>query len=479
MIFLIFLLQLLLASIVVPYSIFESQEYLDLQVEAGNIDFIREILSSENTTASWGNAAIILAARYRQVHILDMLLDDSRFDPAYQESLALRAAVANGQVSAVQSLLRDGRSDPGAWHSEALVAAAGNGYLDILNLLLDDDRVDILDRGTDAISAASANGHFLIVRRLLEDDRLNQSIDFHVAIREACINGLLDIANLLLNYPFNVLLYGEVCLELAVQYGHLQLVDRLLQDDVPASGESLIVAIDSGHFDIAQILIESGNFVEANEPFVAFSEARADRRYSFMRFLLNQPGFDLGVIAQDLLISAIECAHSDIVKVLLDDPDLDISFNNNLALMTAYVNNEQEIANLIIDDERISGTDIVQDGLETLVVNYLMQPGLPTRDINLWHLSSHDTNLQRQLLDVILKQAFYKKIGLVPKNVSIKNIGLPINLINSAAIERYVMHQILHLNNFVTHLKFMPGTLEFRRAKKRFKHNLKQLPKVV
>jgi hypothetical protein len=97
------------------------------------------------------NAAFRWAAENGFTEEVEMLLLDTRVNPAACDNAAIKCAAGNGHLEVVKQLLHDMRVDPGAGGSVALEAAAVEGHSAIVKLLLADDRVDPIARDAAAI----------------------------------------------------------------------------------------------------------------------------------------------------------------------------------------------------------------------------------------------------------------------------------------------------------------------------------------
>jgi hypothetical protein len=77
--------------------------------------------------AAFGSRALIRAARYRRMKVVEALFADGRADPAAGRAIAVRQAVATSHVAAVTALLADGRVDSEEMKRRAVLLA---GVLD-------------------------------------------------------------------------------------------------------------------------------------------------------------------------------------------------------------------------------------------------------------------------------------------------------------------------------------------------------------
>jgi hypothetical protein len=94
----------------------------------------------------------------------------SHIDISSCKDFAIRRASSNGRAAIVQLLLADSRVNPAADDNFAIKYASQNGYLSVVHLLLADSRLSsaVLDNNLieSAIRSASENGHSKVVEML-------------------------------------------------------------------------------------------------------------------------------------------------------------------------------------------------------------------------------------------------------------------------------------------------------------------------
>lgn len=121
------------------------------------------------------------------------LLSCPRVNPAYRDSLALRAACHSGSVDVVRLLLSDGRADPMSCNGSAFVLACESGSLEIVELLLADERVEPVERG---LLLACRYNKPDVVKLLLKDGRID--VARTSALEDATANGCVEVVEELL-----------------------------------------------------------------------------------------------------------------------------------------------------------------------------------------------------------------------------------------------------------------------------------------
>lgn len=206
------------------------------------------------------------------VDIVKLLLkdEDVASHAGDQHDRALRAACQNGHLEIVNLLLACPSVNPATFDNDAIVMAASFGHVDVVDRLLTDPmgRVDPAARQNLAIVGAAGNGHYAATERLLRDPRVNPSnvwSPMHSPIEMACLKGYTAIVELLLKHPkvvpIGIYHYG---LPNAAKNGHEGVVRALLKDprfvcdraksiDVPIAIKN---AEEEGHYNIVELLAD-------------------------------------------------------------------------------------------------------------------------------------------------------------------------------------------------------------------------------
>jgi ankyrin repeat protein len=199
-----------------------------LLVASQNIEEVNRLLLKYLSPDDY-NFVLRKASKYGHIEVVNRLLEDPRVDPSTLNNLALSWASKYGHIEVVNRLLEDPRVDPSANDNLAILWATINNHIKIVSRLLDDIRVDanthsnfiikhmtaegnieclkkLLPRVNpneyhNIIRLASQYGHLIVVNILLEDKRIDPSIDDNIAIRKASQNGHLTVVNRLLEDP--------------------------------------------------------------------------------------------------------------------------------------------------------------------------------------------------------------------------------------------------------------------------------------
>jgi ankyrin repeat protein len=143
---------------------------------------------------------------------------------------------------------------------------------------------------------------------------------------------------------------------LAAKHNQQQILKILLDNcpvaQVPATeGEMMWCnASDNGHTDVVQILLNYPQLVHF--PNVAFNHSCYYGFEEITKLLITKSSIGVKDL-QDGLISAAFRGHTGPVKVLLQDPRLDPSFNNNEALNIAHKQAHPGVITVLTLDSRV------------------------------------------------------------------------------------------------------------------------------
>lgn len=201
----------------------------------GFIESVRTLLADERVDpTSDDNFAPLNAATFGHVECTRELIFDSRVN-IWIASDAFYFACHSGQVEVVKLLLTDKRLNLVlSCHHRHLWIADLTCYIKILQLLLDDGRFDPTEI-TRALKMACHLGHFKAVRALLADNSVIESLtvdDCNSSFKIASANGCVETVTVLLSNT-NLLrklsaVAWDSAIELTNYYGHTELA-RLIR----------------------------------------------------------------------------------------------------------------------------------------------------------------------------------------------------------------------------------------------------------
>jgi ankyrin repeat protein len=317
-----------------------------------------------------------LFTRTRDVDVIDLLLFDPKLNPSTFIYVFLWAS-KNGHLAIVERFLQDTHVDPSADHNKAICNACENGHLAIVERLLQDPRVDPSDTEgiwtatNHAIRLACKNSHLAIVERLLQDPRVDPSDIGNICLRIASSNGHLDLVNLLLQDPRVDPCAGDnYSIIIASKKGHIDIVNRLLQypqiDPSAYDNEAIAAASSAGHLDVVNRLLQDTRV----DPFATRCRAL---RYAIMSNnlhvvtrLLQDPRFKYDDYMYEVLSTACEYGHLEIVNLLLEYPNIT---SYNFALCDSLIHNHIHLVNRLLQDSRVDPVVILKTNPNILEKN--------------------------------------------------------------------------------------------------------------
>ena len=137
---------------------------------------------------------------------------------------------------------------------------AENNHTLLAELLIDSERDLTLDKLQTLIEAAARRGHAELVEVCLGSQNMSQMV-LHSALGSAASWGHLTVVERLLQEKVDVTAAGA--LQLAAEYGHLAIVERLLKEksDVTAP-RALRLAVENGHLSIVERILQEKAYVE-------------------------------------------------------------------------------------------------------------------------------------------------------------------------------------------------------------------------
>ncbi len=125
-----------------------------------------------------------------------LLLEDSNFDPSFDNDWALSRSGSYNLYKLIPFLLKDHRVKLN--NSFILSNAVLKNNIEAVELFLNDGRIDPSQEGNWAIQIASQNGFTKIVKILLADRRTDPTVDNFYCLRKSVSLGSYDIVKLLL-----------------------------------------------------------------------------------------------------------------------------------------------------------------------------------------------------------------------------------------------------------------------------------------
>jgi ankyrin repeat protein len=278
--------------------------------------------------------------------IVRLLLNDPRVDPKANDNHAIRISSKNGHTEVVRLLLNDPRVDPSANNNTAIRLSSKNGHTEVFLMLLNDPRVD-----------PTTFNHIGIVRMLLNDPRVDPSTDGNYTIIWSSQYGHTEVVRMLLNDPrVDPSVNNNLAIIYASQNGNTEIVQLLLNARIKNKFYiyyALLLSINSGKTNVTRIILNDPRIKaylnESVETFMYFG----DLYKNFIRLLLNDSQIDPKFDNLELLKFFAKNGARDEMKLLLDDPRLDISqldpTDSYNTLIIAIKNNNSNIVELLLE----------------------------------------------------------------------------------------------------------------------------------
>ncbi|KAJ3282189.1 hypothetical protein HDU76_008755, partial [Blyttiomyces sp. JEL0837] len=234
--------------------------------------------------------SIEIASTNGHIQIVSLLLKYSKSDRFnINITRAVRNAVDNGDLAMVRMLLN--ASGFTIWGDQAVRIAAGEGHLDIVKLLVSNPRVDLAVSDLyESVKIALEFGHDEIAKFLMLDPRLQELLTNGVILSDASMVGNVGVVKLALGmseYSRNDI---HRYLLLAIEYGRLEIVKLLVEVPgvAPArKNEALKMAVKGGHVDVVRLLLEVTGFDVTDNDNEVLITAGENGHFEVLHFLLD------------------------------------------------------------------------------------------------------------------------------------------------------------------------------------------------
>ena len=337
------------------------------------------------------------------INCIFYLINDFDIDPSFENNWAFRHAALYGNVSIVESLLCNNRVDPTTNNNEALSWAAQHGHIKVVELLLNDNRIDpnktlcnytnkpladiANDQGYNDIAKLLANYGLMSnmddeeVKKLLSSlslDKFMSDKQNERVINKLLAKGFLD------TYINDVFYY-------ACKYGYYDLVKKFYLDnrvDVQANdNDAISQAMYNNHYNIVKLLLpvckerlycatceflyncSKNNYKMAKLLFDNFElhyqdviEMRLvviivfkEKYYDVLKLMMKMNGF--GSIIYDLLDWLCESKEFNMIKYIIDNYIVDVTYDNNKLLMTACNYKQSELVRKLLAYTEVDPSD--------------------------------------------------------------------------------------------------------------------------
>ncbi len=150
---------------------------------------------------SYGDYEYVIFKYVNVVGVLDHFLK-RRVSNKYIDKLFINACNF-GYIQIVDMLLKDSRVNPAENKNSPIIFASIRGHTDVIDRLLKDDRVDPSDQNNLAIRESVCFNQIDVVKRLLKDPRVDATAQYGQALYNAMTRNNLEMIKLLSMYIGN------------------------------------------------------------------------------------------------------------------------------------------------------------------------------------------------------------------------------------------------------------------------------------
>lgn len=340
----------------------EGRTPLQTAAGSGDIDMVRVLLEDNenieaivnaNPATKFGRTALQAAAEKGHINVMQFLISnaaDINAKPISESGrTALQAAVESGHIHAALLLLRNNADVIGDGDTvngtTALWTATSNGDIEMVRLLLEHDaNANDHRSGRMALRAGVESGRLDIVQLLLE---FNTEV-YSGEIPKAVGDGGIDPAPVLLEYNGHVshAYQGKSDLQVAIEYGRLDIAQLLLQFKAVITDELFNATVRSGPIETVRFLLDNGASVGDDNHQKTALQVAINRGSLDMVILLLQRGANITDATMD---TAIRKGKIGIIRILLENnADVNNDWGNKLALLTAVQGGRIDVVILLV-----------------------------------------------------------------------------------------------------------------------------------
>jgi len=337
-------------------------KYYNNFINEGLKDFLKP-KSQENIEKSLQNSNLsneqkfINGCKYGFIWLVQDILNKG-VDPSIYNNIGILLACENGYIDIVKLLLQDKRVNPTDRVLPLVKFAAFLDYTieDITTSHNEDEEKDILY--TDCIDKSYENGHYDIVKLLLNDERVKNSLnDYKLKlytkvskkINESIKDYLKPKSEEDILKSINNLTPNQKLLH-GLKYDMIELINQSIDEgaDVTINDNNLLIwSCENGHTDIVKKILENPNVDVNTQDGYPICIASKNGHYDIVKLLLNHKDIIPNLYHSFCLIWASENGHYDIVKLLLDDGRVDQYSLGYLSKKSAIKNNHYDIVDLL------------------------------------------------------------------------------------------------------------------------------------
>lgn len=181
-----------------PFNLIDTDEALTKVCESNHLLILELLIEDERFDPSFNHNQLLQSACLKgNTSIVKILLQDERVNPADQNNQALKNAYEKKFTAIFLELLKDSRVDPTCDNHYILKNALKKNYLTLLCELLKDPRVDPSFENNFLLKNACQKKSLTLVSELLKDPRLDPTFQNNYLYRKARLKGQIELANLL------------------------------------------------------------------------------------------------------------------------------------------------------------------------------------------------------------------------------------------------------------------------------------------
>ncbi|KAJ3319331.1 hypothetical protein HDU76_000583 [Blyttiomyces sp. JEL0837] len=315
-------------------------------VEHGQLDIVELLVrlpSGIHISAEYNNKALKIAAERGHFKIVKYLAlrDDVDVSLDTWDSV-FQMAVEYGDLDLVKFLLRlpSVPVDPSSL-DQAIIYASSEGHLDIVKYLSSFPVVDPAADDNDAIISAACAGHLDVVEFLvtLSDRGVDPTATGNEAVRNVAVEEHEDVVKFLVTVPGVELHSLEDVIFRRYFRDRVKAVRIWLRysvvDASSISERFLLKAIDLEDLGVVKLLVEFPGIDATFDDFAAVRRAAVQESIDIVRYLMSLRGVDTAAMGRKALLAAVSRGKMNVVEMLLRDMDVNASFDNSLALRMA------------------------------------------------------------------------------------------------------------------------------------------------
>jgi len=294
--------------------------------------------------------------------MLKKMIRKEKIKPTTNKNSPIYYAVRMNQPELLKFLLRYKGVDKRREH-DLIETAAQEGYLEIIKLLLKDGRFNAsgyLDSNT-PIEYAYENGHDDVVYLLLNQPEVYKHLSKKEIKRYAKGRPLVSSMIQKLNEDnFIEDLKHEMALMLEIEKPNvdMEMIKKIIETGNLPTENNLISAAAWGHLNLVKLFIEEYDLDPTAFEDQAIRIAANNNNPEVVEYLLGFEEVNPNAKGGKAIKSAAENGHIKVVKLLLNDKRVDPSIEANYAIRMASLYGEISIVHMLLKHPKVDPTDV-------------------------------------------------------------------------------------------------------------------------